>query len=134
MERIHVRHALGVLAAMCAFALFTGVAAARPAIGPDTPFTPGSTYLALGDSVTFGYQESTVVPAPNYHKPASLPGYPEHLAKALHSPVVNAACPGETSASLIDVKAPTNGCENASRKAVPLHVAYKGSQLSFAVG
>jgi lysophospholipase L1-like esterase len=133
MERIHVRRVFPALAIICACALFSATASARPAIGPRTPFTPGSTYLALGDSVTFGYQEASVVPAPNYNKPASLPGYPEHLAKALHATVVNPACPGETSASLINVKAQSNGCENAYRKAFPLHVAYKGSQLDFAV-
>jgi|SRR5947209_4629273 len=133
MERIHTRRVLTALATICALALFAATASARPAIGPRTPFTPGSTYLALGDSVTFGYQESTVVPAPNYRDQASLPGYPEHLAKALHTKVVNASCPGETSASLVNAKATSNGCENAYRKAFPLHVAYKGSQLKFAV-
>src|SRR4051812_35238492 len=70
-------------------------------------------YLAVGDSVTFGYQEPTVQPKPNYAKPSSLQGFPEHMAAALHLRVANAACPGETSASLIDPKAPSNGCESS---------------------
>jgi lysophospholipase L1-like esterase len=57
--------------------------------------------------------------------------------------VVNPACPGETSASLINASAPSNGCENSPsptdpnvgyRTLHPLHVRYKGSQLAFAVG
>jgi lysophospholipase L1-like esterase len=109
-------------------------------ITPQTPITPGSTYLALGDSVTFGYEESSVVPAPNYSDASSFLGYPEQLGAALHLNVVNAACPGETSASLIDTSAQSNGCENTPGKGAvgyrtqfPLHVNYTGSQLAFAV-
>jgi lysophospholipase L1-like esterase len=105
-----------------------------------TPVTTGSRYLALGDSVTFGYEESGVVPTPNYHDAASFLGYPEQLGAALHVTVANAACPGETSASLINASAQSNGCENAPhapnaayRKAYPLHVHYKGSQLAYAL-
>ena len=54
----------------------------------------GSWYLALGDSVTFGYQEPFVVPAPDYHRAASFRGYPEQLGTELHLRVANAACPG----------------------------------------
>ena len=140
MERIYERRALtAVLAMVCALVLYTAPASARPAIGPNTPFTPGSTYLALGDSVTFGYLESTVTPAPNYTHQGYFLGYPEHLAKDLHATVVNPSCPGETSASLINNQAQSNGCENTLRGKVgyrtlyPLHVAYTGSQLAFAV-
>jgi lysophospholipase L1-like esterase len=112
----------------------TSAAAAAPArINPQTPVTGGSAYLSLGDSVTFGYQESNVVPAPNYHDAASFPGYPEQLGAELHLRVTNPACPGETSGSLINAAAPSNGCENAYRKAFPLHVSYHGSQLAYAV-
>jgi lysophospholipase L1-like esterase len=104
------------------------------------PLSPGTRYLALGDSVTFGYQESTAVPAPNYHDQANFLGYPEHLGAALHVVVANAACPGETSSSLINPSVPSNGCENALgnvkasyRANYPLHVKYKGSQLAFAL-
>src|SRR5437879_6174158 len=80
---------------------------------PRAPVTPGSRYLALGDSVTFGYMEAGVVPTPNYHDASSFLAYPEQLGAELHLIVANAACPGETSGSLIDVSAQTNGCENA---------------------
>jgi lysophospholipase L1-like esterase len=93
-------------------------------------------YLALGDSIAFGYR-----PAPwaQYRNPANFSGYPEDLGAALKLNVVNAACPGETSASMINPRAPSNGCETSARGGrgyramFPLHVSYRGSQLSFAV-
>src|SRR5689334_16720194 len=88
------------------------VAAAPAAAAARKPVTRGSTYLALGDSVPFGYQESAVVPAPDYPDASSFVGYPELAGSALHVHVFNAACPGETSASLIDASKPSNGCEN----------------------
>lgn len=116
------------------------LAMAASAAASPAPLTPGSRYLALGDSVTFGFQEAQVVPAPNYHTASAFVGYPEQLAAALHVKVANAACPGETSASLIDASAPSNGCEGTApgaptgyRKAYPLHVHYRGSQLAYAV-
>ncbi|HTU84883.1 MAG TPA: SGNH/GDSL hydrolase family protein [Solirubrobacteraceae bacterium] len=107
---------------------------------PTTPITKGSTYLALGDSITFGYEEAGVVPTPNYQDAASFVGYPEILGSELHLKVVNAACPGETSSSMINDTAQSNGCENTPGKGnvgyrtlYPLHVKYSGSQLAFAV-
>lgn len=116
----------------------TGIAWAKPAtVAPrvsfTSPLTPGSSYLALGDSVTFGYQEPSTVPAPDYANAASFLGYPEQVARQVHVRVTNLACPGETSGSLINVASPSNGCEDAYRKASPLHVRYSGSQLSYAV-
>jgi lysophospholipase L1-like esterase len=88
--------------------------------------------VALGDSVTFGYQEQNVVPAPNYHRASTFVGYPEQLGAALHLKVTNLACPGETSTSLITAK-DSLACENLYRKDFPLHVQYKGPQLTYAV-
>jgi lysophospholipase L1-like esterase len=115
--------------------------AAAPVASASTrpPVKPGSRYLALGDSVTFGYEESTVTPPPNYHDAASFVGYPEQLSRQLKVKVTNAACPGETTSSFIDANAVSNGCENTLGKpggyrvSYPLHVNYKGSQLSFAI-
>jgi lysophospholipase L1-like esterase len=113
----------------------------KPSITPHTAITRGSGYLALGDSVTFGYQEQQVVPAPNYADASSFIAYPEMLGKELHLTVANAACSGETSSSLIDMTAQSNGCENTPghgnvgyRTQFPLHVSYSGSQLAYAVG
>ncbi len=103
-----------------------------PAVTPRTPVTRGSGYVALGDSVTFGYQEAGVQPTPNYHDASSFVAYPEQLGAALGLKVTNLACPGETSESLINEK-DTLACENGYRKDFPLHVKYSGSQLNYAV-
>lgn len=103
------------------------------------PVHAGSTYLALGDSVPFGYREPTNLPTPNYQDAASFVGYPEDVAADLSLRLRNAACPGETSKSLINASAPSNGCERTSgggpgyRTVYPLHVSYRGSQLHYAV-
>ncbi|MGO9904126.1 MAG: SGNH/GDSL hydrolase family protein [Solirubrobacteraceae bacterium] len=138
--------AAAMLAAVGGQALAKSSASKKPTAGskskitPTTPITKGSTYLALGDSVTFGYEESAVVPAPNYADAASFLGYPEIYGSELHMKVVNAACPAETSSSLVDNTAQSNGCENTPGKGnvgyrtlYPLHVSYSGSQLAFAV-
>ena len=98
------------------------------------------TYLALGDSVAFGYVPSDAVPAPDYFDPSSFVGYPEDVAQALHIPVSNASCPGETTASLYIPGAQSNGCENSPgssagyRTEFPLHVQYAGTQMLYALG
>jgi lysophospholipase L1-like esterase len=128
---------VGLLAATSGSALAKKHKPKKPAITTHTPITRGSTYLALGDSVTFGYEEQQVVPAPNYADASSFLGYPELMGSALHLTVANAACPGETSTSLIIATAPSNGCENSPNNGPfyrmnPLHVSYSGSQLAFA--
>lgn len=96
-------------------------------------------YLALGDSLAFGYQPGGEVPAPDYHEATNFVGYPEDVARSLHLKVVNASCPGETVASMISVTGLSNGCENVDgkgggyRTTYPLHIRYSGSQLGFAV-
>lgn len=108
------------------------------------PVVAGSDYLALGDSVSFGYREDTTSPPPNYKDAASFVGFPEIVASELGLRVTNLSCPGETSASLINPKAPSNGCEShpgasgqslpgGYRTAYPLHVKYSGSQLAAGV-
>ena len=148
MRRLYNARVALVVSVICgAVALASGSAVAKslvkatpPAASRNLPVVPGSQYLALGDSVTFGYMESTVAPAPDYHNAASFLGYPEQLGAELHLSVASAACPGETSSSLINPAAPSNGCENNPahtnanyRTEFPLHVRYKGSQLAFAL-
>jgi lysophospholipase L1-like esterase len=112
-----------------------------PASGP--PSAPASSsapgYLALGDSIAFGYRPAAVTPMTSYLNAANFTGYPDDVAKALHLHLVNASCPGETTASMISKSAPNVGCESdpngglGYRSFAPLHVAYRGSQLAFAV-
>ena len=122
-------------------------AAAGPAAtgvpgGPAAPTParhPTDGYLALGDSVPFGFTPPEVTAPPAYFDAANFTGYPEDVARALALPVTNAACPGETTASMMASNAQSNGCENSVgspfgyRTLFPLHVAYSGAQLAFAV-
>ena len=97
-------------------------------------------YLALGDSVPFGYRGGE--PADAYQDPAGFVGFPELAGEQLGLDVLNASCPGETTASFLDAAAQSNGCENSRtspdgyRDAYPLHVPYDSadqSQLDLAV-
>lgn len=96
-------------------------------------------YLALGDSVAFGYTPPQTTPPADYLDASSFVGYPEVLAARRGLQVTNASCPGETTDSMIDEDAQSNGCENSVgspfgyRDAFPLHVYYTGSQLDYAV-
>jgi lysophospholipase L1-like esterase len=89
---------------------------------------PNYTYLALGDSISFGY-DPTVAPPIS----ANYTGYPEILAADLNLVEVNASCPGQTSASFISGAPPDNGCEGGFKASGAMHAAYTGSQLAFAV-
>ncbi len=96
-------------------------------------------YLALGDSVAFGYREPNASPPPNYSDASSFVGYPEVVGRALDFTVANAACTGESSASFISSSGQSNGCESfhgsgpGYRTEYPLHVNYRGTQLQYAV-
>jgi lysophospholipase L1-like esterase len=112
------------------------VGAAGPASAASASHSRG-TYLALGDSVPFGYRGGQS-PA-TYAHAGNFVGYPEFVAEELHLRLLNASCPGETTASFMDVTAQSNGCENSIgsdigyRDQYPLHVKYTGSQLAYAV-
>src|SRR4051794_22860131 len=79
------------------------------------------TYLALGDSVAFGL-DVRLLPSPLTPPPVILPspdaftGYPEVVADIEHllqsKKEVNAACPGETSGSFMNVGNPDYGCNS----------------------
>jgi lysophospholipase L1-like esterase len=137
-------HSLIRRAAVVVLGLAVGVAAglmsALPASAtPATGSASHGTYLALGDSVAFGYVPPQAVPAPNYFDPRSFVGYPEDVARALHTRVSNASCPGETTASMLVPGAPSNGCENSPGSSIgyrteyPLHVQYRGTQMQYAL-
>ena len=95
--------------------------------------------LALGDSVPFGYRGGATA---EFSDEDNFIGYPELVGEELGLEVVNASCPGETTASFLDATAQSNGCQNTLqsdfgyRKAFPVHVQYQSfdqSQLAFAV-
>jgi lysophospholipase L1-like esterase len=102
------------------------------------------TYLALGDSVAFGLDPTLFAHVPPFPPASSFTGYPEIVAQVeqlLQSKKeVNAACPGETSGSFLNVKAPDNGCNGNGPLGLPpyktvigLHTSYSTSQKDFAV-
>jgi lysophospholipase L1-like esterase len=137
---IGVRRLIGIGLAGTAMVAAVSLAPALPAAAAPLNGAGGNgTYLALGDSVAFGYVPSNAVPAPDYFDPSSFVGYPEDVAQALHIPVSNASCPGETTASFYIPGAPSNGCENAPGSSVgyrtefPLHVRYAGTQMLYAL-
>ena len=129
-------------------AIVAGIAAGVAAgIMPALPASAGSvtgpaangTYLALGDSVAFGFVPAQAVPAPNYRSAHSFVSYAEDVAQALRIRVFNASCPGETTASMLVAGALSNGCENSPgsptgyRTLFPLHVQYQGTQMQYAL-
>ena len=121
---------------------FDGGPTQRAGSGSSAPATTdgdAGTYLALGDSVPFGFRANG---AAEFSDADNFVGYPEMVADELGLEVINASCPGETTASFLDVTAQSNGCENrlqspaGYRSAYPLHVRYDSvdeSQLDFAV-
>ena len=137
---IGVRRLIGIGLAGSAMVAAVSLIPALPAAAAPLGGAGGhGTYLALGDSVAFGYVPPEAVPAPDYFDPSSFVGYPEDVAQALHIPVSNASCPGETTASFYIPGAQSNGCENSPGSSVgyrtefPLHVQYGGTQMLYAL-
>ena len=86
-------------------------------------------YLALGNSVAFGYS-----PLADPTNANNFIGYPNTVAAKLKETLTNAACPGETSSHFIDLSGSDNGC-GTWRLHFPLHVTYSSptqTQLAFA--
>jgi lysophospholipase L1-like esterase len=86
-------------------------------------------YLALGDSVPFGWSDAMGQVTDNPHR---FKGYPMLLAEELDLPLLDAACPSEASGSFLSSALPDDGCR-AYRAEHPLHVAYDGTQLDYAL-
>jgi lysophospholipase L1-like esterase len=89
---------------------------------------PGHPYLALGDSVSFGYITQAGF---EYRNPDNFIGFPTYVGQALGMTPTNAACPGEATAGFISPTGADNGCR-PFREHFPLHTSYSGTQLSFA--
>jgi hypothetical protein len=86
-------------------------------------------YLALGDSVSFGFIANAGF---EYVNPQNFVGFSDYFGQALKFNIKNGACPGETSGSFLSFTAPDDGCR-FYRSQVPLHVSYSSTQLDFAV-
>ena len=92
------------------------------------------TYLALGDSVAFGFD-----PTEKKFTPSKFVGYPDRVAISLKNTngkdLVNAACPGQSSGSFLagGFASPDLGCEYY-KTTYGLHTDYLcRTQVSFAI-
>lgn len=92
-------------ALVAAFALLLALLPTVPAAASHGAEIP---YLALGDSVPYGWD---VVTQPDTSPPDAHVGYPEVLGQRSPLVVTNASCPGETSTSFVDATAPFNNCD-----------------------
>lgn len=109
---------------LAALGLIVSVAAPGGAAAANRP----AEYLALGDSLAFGYS-----PFVNPTNPDNFVGYPEALAPLLRDRVTNASCPGETSSHFISLTGADHGCGDwRFGYGLPLHTSYATSQLAFA--
>lgn len=96
--------------------------------------TPKHYYLALGDSLAYGYQDAMfrAEAAAGDIDPATFPGYAGDFAGMLREirhnvRLVNYGCPGETTASYFV------GCTFSAVGHFPLHNTYSGSQEAAAL-
>ena len=128
-----------VLTTACSADSSGGSSSAGSSAATSSAESEAGAYLALGDSVPFGYRGGATADFPDAD---NFTGYPELVAEELGLEVLNASCPGETTASFLDASAQSNGCQNTLssdfgyRKAYPVHVQYDSfdqSQLTFAV-
>lgn len=93
----------------------------------------GPAYLALGDSIAFGYSPLVTLDDANVAEGLFV-GYPEVVAEKGHLSVTNTGCVGETTDSFIDRAAKDNGCHSGDEPTdLHLKVEYSVSQLDFAV-
>jgi lysophospholipase L1-like esterase len=127
-----------LIVVLAVFLMLLGVnpAIAAPA-GGSTPAPrfapPGRYYLALGDSLAFGYQQARF----NANFPTEPPaafntGYVDDFASLLtgvrtSTETVNDSCPGETSGTFL-----VGGCPYTST-GFTLHNSYSGSQMDAAL-
>ncbi len=102
---------------------------AQPAAADDEGHGRGQQqYLALGDSLPFGFNPLVDPP-----EAAQYVGYPERASAPLKLALTNASCPGQTSSGFIKTSGTDNGCFGFRQIPGAMHTAYDGSQLQFAV-
>jgi len=111
--------------------MLTGAASTAAAQSPK--FSPPKGYvLAVGDSLTFGYQGPKFLANPDPSNFAT--GFVDDFMRRLHAtpigrdiPVVNFGCPGETTYSFL-----AGPCAYHTTFGLPLHDNYEGSQIEAA--
>ena len=117
-----------VVSMLAPLALVAGVVVAGvvPPATAEAASSRPQTYLALGDSLAFGYSP-LVSPA----SAGNFIGYPSTVAAALKLRLTNAGCPGETSSHFVDLAGIDNNC-GFWHANFPLHAAYSTTQLAYA--
>jgi len=108
--------------ALVAAAVMSGMGAL-----PASAASQGHGYLALGDSVPFGFD-----PLADASNAANFTGYPEIVAQKLNIEDVNATCPGEATGGFLSLTGTDNVCR-PYRAFFPLHVGYASDQVDFAL-
>lgn len=106
-----------------------GVGALFTTAGSNAVASNGRIYLALGDSVAFGFITQAGF---EYGNPANFRSYSDYAGDEVGFQVTNASCPGETTAGYLSSTGADNGCR-PFRASAPLHVSYTGTQNDFAV-
>jgi len=97
---------------------------------PASATSEGHGYLALGDSVPFGFNPDRSL----WSNANNFTGYPELVARQLNIEDTNATCPGEATGGFLSLAGFDNGCQGYRfflRE--PLHVMYPGTQMAFAL-
>jgi lysophospholipase L1-like esterase len=129
--RRRLRAAVGT-GLVAALVLVAGIVAA-PAVASETPVRrnpPLPTYLSLGDSLGFGFQNTLAGTLPTIGYTGAVAERLQEVRRALglrpDLTVVNLSCPGETTTSMI-----ARPCRYGLM--APLHDDYEGSQLDAAV-
>jgi len=120
------------LRTMLGLLLMTTAVALGSAVAKD-PANSSNNYLALGDSVPFGY---FVGAGYEYYYPQNFVSYADYDALGFSLTLANASCPGETTGSFLSSIAPDNGCREY-RGYFPLHVTYASihsTQYAYATG
>jgi lysophospholipase L1-like esterase len=108
-----------------ACALFATVGGCAATAEQAPPVNDEPVYLALGDSIAFGYD-------PLVDQQRDVAGYPEAMAARMGIALTNASCPGEATGGFISPDGVDNGCRE-NRVKYPLHATYPGTQLAFAL-
>jgi hypothetical protein len=108
------------------FALLSAAVLFALAAVPASATSEGHSYLALGDSVPFGFS-----PLLNPSNVLKFVGYPEIVAERLNTEDVNATCPGEATGGFLSLSGTDNVCR-PYRGGAPLHVSYSSTQMTFA--
>jgi lysophospholipase L1-like esterase len=121
--------AVMIAIAIGAFAVVAGCGAGASTAVDAQPLANPPSCVSAGDSIVSG-DNSNVYP-PNNDNVFNATAYPWHLGQLLDVPVVNSACPGETSASFVTPGAPDRGCREFRETYDAMHVAYPGTQLDF---